>query len=213
MWLTGMFIWWFNLVNFTEKLMFALLTKKSIRFWKVTWGTYSPASYTAAGKKDQISLVKWSKIVIFPISMTCTTVFFSLMTPALLKSSSVLLTVMAISRLDITIVTMNRKRRKTTWVVPLLPFPSTCGPELGTEYHGLSSWAPKVHHWWSYEWSTSDMVIWSWYFDLWSVKKRSSPTLTWSHKNMSSNSNSPLIMTRILMVDVMGFSKDWRSIQ
>ena len=35
---------WVGWANFTEKLMFALLTKKSIRFPQRTWGTYRPAS-------------------------------------------------------------------------------------------------------------------------------------------------------------------------
>ena len=67
----------------------------------------------------------WVWVSVPSMAMTCTTVFLSLITPALLKSSSVLLTVIAIRRLEITMVTMNRKRRNTTWVVPLLPFPST----------------------------------------------------------------------------------------
>ena len=44
---------WVGWANFTEKLMFALLTKKSIRIPRGTWGTYGPASKTTAGKKHR----------------------------------------------------------------------------------------------------------------------------------------------------------------
>ncbi len=50
------------------------------------------------------------------------TVFLSLMTPASLKSASVLLTVSPTIRLEMVMVMRKRKKANRIWEVPLLPF-------------------------------------------------------------------------------------------